>query len=163
MQIRDACESDAEQLLEIYRPAVEESAISFELTVPSVDAFRERIASSSEPYPWIVAQRNDLLLGYAHLRSFRSKEAYCHSAETTVYVRHGLHGQGIGSTLMQELIRRARAVDHHLLIAGITVPNAASIGLHESLGFRQVGFFEEVGRKFDTWHNVGFWALKLEK
>lgn len=162
MTIRPANPGDATQILEIYRPAVEQSAISFELTLPTLDELKSRISDSSDRYPWIVDDQGGQIRGYAYARPFRPREAYRNSVESTVYVHADHRRENVGRALMEELMARLADAGHHLLIAGITLPNPASVALHERLGFQPVGVFPEVGRKFDRWHDVGFWACKLD-
>lgn len=162
-EIRDVLLSDAELIREIYQKHVIGSSTSFELTVPTVSDFHERIQTANERRPWIVMADNDRLCGYAYASPFRSREAYQFTIETTVYVHHDFQRQGIGQTLMGNLLSRLRGLGYHIAIAGVTLPNPGSVGLHERLGFRKVGVFPEVGRKYDQWHDVGFWSLKLSE
>lgn len=162
MIIRDATLADATAVREIYRPAIEVSATSFELEVPSVEEMARRIGESTPRFPWLVLENEGEVLGYAYARPFRAREAYRQSAESSVYIREGHHGRGHGRRLMEALLERLREADHHVVIAGATMPNPGSVRLHEGLGFRPVGTFPEVGRKFDAWHAVAFWSLLLE-
>ena len=163
MLIRDATGSDAEQILQIYEPFVLETAVSFEMNPPSLAAMKRRIKAASLHWPWLVQLEDQQICGYAYARPFRDREAYQFTAETTVYVRQGSQRRGIGFRLMSELMSRLKANDFHRVVAGITLPNTGSVALHERLGFKSAGTFPEVGRKFDKWHDVGFWTLDLPK
>jgi phosphinothricin acetyltransferase len=159
--IRAAGIEDAGAMLAIYAPYVIDTAISFEVEPPSLEDFRGRVARGTVSYPWYVAERaaDRAVVGYAYAGEFRARAAYRFTAETTVYVARGAHRSGIGRALMQTLLPELSRRGFHRVIAGVTLPNAASVGLHESLGFRPVGVFEEVGFKFGAWHAVGFWQL----
>jgi phosphinothricin acetyltransferase len=160
--IRDARLSDAQAIVDIYRPIVTETAISFEIDCPEVPEMMERLQRVQRHWPWLVMEGEDRLRGYAYTRPFRERRAYQHTVETTVYVHSNDRGQGVGRALMEVLLLRLQEAGHHAVIAAITLPNPASVALHEGLGFRQIGVFPEVGRKFFAWHDVGFWWLDLD-
>ena len=176
LSIRPARPEDAEGILEIYAPIVRDTAISFELDLPDVETVRARIAEYSAVTPWLVATLPEAqpsgtagpatpdpanIAGYAYATRFRAREAYRPTAEVSVYVSPRYHRRGLARRLYAKLFADLRARDHRMLIAGITLPNDASVRLHESIGFRPVGVFTAVGRKFDRWHDVGFWELDL--
>jgi phosphinothricin acetyltransferase len=162
MAIREAVVADAEAMLAIYAPFVSDSAVSFELTVPDAAEFANRIERGSAAHPWIVFVQAETVVGYAYASEFRTRAAYAHTSETTVYVAPEARGLGVGTALMSELISRLRQQGAHLAVAAITLPNEPSVALHERLGFEPVGVFHDVGHKFDEWHDVGFWQLRLE-
>jgi L-amino acid N-acyltransferase YncA len=123
---------------------------------------RERIDTITHRFPWLVCEREGQVLGYAYASLWKQRAAYRHSAELTVYVRDGHTGQGLGQALYTALIEALRQQgDCHVLLGCIALPNAASVALHERLGFVQAGRFREVGRKFDQWLDVGYWCLHL--
>jgi L-amino acid N-acyltransferase YncA len=159
--IRDATGADASVLLEIYAPSIRETAISFEFEVPTVDEFAARIEKVLETGLWILLELDGAVAGYAYATEFRGRAAYAATRETTVYVSADHHRQGVGQALLEALLGRLTERGARLAIAGITLPNAGSVALHEALGFRHVGVFHEVGRKFDEWQDVGFWELPL--
>lgn len=148
-------------MLAIYAPYVIDTAISFELKPPTEEEFAARIERGISIAPWLVLEQNNQILGYSYATEFRSRSAYSATRETTVYVGAGNHGTGIGRALMSELLYQLRAGGAALAIAGITLPNNPSVGLHERLGFAHVGTFHRVGHKFGEWHDVGFWELPL--
>lgn len=161
LTIRHATGHDAAGVRAIYAPVVRETAISFEMEVPSVEEMAARIARASPIHPWLVAERDERVVGYAYATPFRAREAYQHSVETTVYVAADQHRTGVGRQLMRALLERLRDAEHHLVVAGVALPNDASVRLHEALGFAPVGVFRHAGRKYDRWHDVGFWSLHL--
>ena len=160
--IRDVRLADARDLVDIYGPIVTETAASFEIDAPDVPEMMERIQRTQREWPWLVMEGEKRLRGYAYARPFRERKAYQHTAETTVYVHPDDRGLGVGRALMEVLLLRLQEAKHHAVVAGIALPNPASVALHEGLGFKQVGVFPEVGRKFFAWHDVGFWWLDLD-
>jgi len=161
MKIRRAIPADAPELLEIYAPVVEQTAASFELTVPSEPEFAKRIASSTASHEWLVMESSDHLCGYAYATPHRPREAYRASVETSVYVSPTYHGQGIGKQLYEALFVSLQSRDFHNAYAGITIPNEASIALHRSMGFEPIGVFREVGFKQERWHDVSWWQRPI--
>ena len=159
LNIREATVADADRVAEIYAPNVIETSISFELTPPGAEEIAARM--SRPGLPWLVAESSGTVVGYAYAAQFRARAAYQHTAETTVYVDRNQHRSGVGKALTVELLQRLREAGYHKAIAGVTLPNDASVGLHEKLGFHPVGVFHQIGRKFDQWHDVGFWELDL--
>lgn len=160
--IRDATETDAEAVQQIYAPYVTNTAISFEMVPPTADEMLARMRLATARLPWIVLEDAGQVVGYAYATQFRAREAYQNTAETTVYVSQAHSRKGVGLRLMTELLSRLRDGGFHRVIAGVTLPNPGSVGLHERLGYWHVGVFSQVGRKFDQWHDVGFWELSFE-
>ena len=159
--IRQAKPSDAEQLLEIYRPVVENTTASFELVPPSADEFSIRIAAAIEHHEWLVMEDADRLTGYAYATPHRVREAYQYSVETSVYVHADCRVKGVGKKLYKALFVSLQSRDFHNAYAGITLPNDASVALHESLGFEPIGVFREIGFKHDDWHSVSWWQRRI--
>lgn len=159
MIVRATTGTDLPSLLEIYRPIVEETTISFELAVPSEDEFAERYRSRTGP--WLTASIDSVVVGFAHASRFRSRDAYASTRESSVYVHDGHRRTGVAKALMVELIAQLRSEGIHSVIAGIALPNVGSVALHEAVGFSHIGTFHEVGRKFGLWHDVGFWELRV--
>lgn len=159
--IRPASVADAAQILDIYVPVVESSAISFELVPPGIEEIVQRMRSVMKDNPWLVMEQEGMIIGYAYATLFRSRAAYSRTRESSVYVHPGHHGTGVGRKLMLALLEELSDRRIQSVVAGATLPNPGSAALHESLGFRYVGTFHEVGRKFDKWHDVGFWELSL--
>lgn len=148
-------------MLDIYTPIVEHTAISFEETPPDLDEFIERITWLQPDYPWLVAERDGRVVGYAYAAPHRVRIGYRFSVETTVYVANDLQGKGVGRALYAGLIDRLTSAGFASAFAGIALPNPASVSLHESVGFTRVGTFPRVGYKLDRWHDVGWWYLPL--
>ena len=161
VRIRAAEFGDAAGMLAIYAPIVRESSASFELEPPSEVDFAQRIVRTTADNPWLVAERDGQVIGYAYGSEFRARPAYEASRETTVYVHSDHQRQGLAQHLMTALLDELRIRGTHTAIGVITLPNEESVRLHEALGYRHVGTFREVGRKFQAWHDVGFWQLHL--
>ncbi|MCO6436387.1 MAG: N-acetyltransferase [Phycisphaerae bacterium] len=161
MRIRLATGDDAEDMLGIYAPIVINTHTSFELEPPAVQEFCRRIGEVMRTYPWLVAERNGEIIAYAYATTFRSRPAYRWCAESALYVRPDCHRQGIGRRIYASLFDLLHTQGFQRVVAGIALPNDASVALHESLGFRFVGAFERVGFKLGRWINVGMWQLSL--
>lgn len=159
-RVRKATLDDAGQIAEIYEPIVLETSISFELEPVSGVDMADRIASAKDP--WLVFDADGVVAGYAYASEFRSRPAYSLSRESSVYVHPGYQRSGVARTLMAVLLEELASRGVRMVIAGVTLPNPGSVALHESLGFVHVGTFHEVGRKFDRWHDVGFWEKRLQ-
>lgn len=145
----------------IYAPIVAETAISFEYEPPSVAELARRIQSTLERLPWIVAVQAGEVVGYAYADAHAERAAYAWSVDTSVYVAAESRGNGVGRALYDELLRVLLDIGCVSAYAGITLPNDASIALHEASGFVRVGVFPSVGYKFGHWHDVGWWYRVL--
>jgi L-amino acid N-acyltransferase YncA len=162
MKIRAATADDAAAIASIYAPYVAGSIVSFETQPPDADEMAQRIAEAGDLYPWFAACDEDgALLGYAYAAAFRSRPAYRFTVETTVYVADGAHRRGIGTSLYRALLPVLEGQGFAQAIAAITLPNEASVRLHEALGFSQIGTYEKVGFKFREWRSVGLWQRAL--
>jgi phosphinothricin acetyltransferase len=162
LNIRDASVEDAEPIASIYNHFVLTTSISFEeAEVPAIEMAGRMGDVRAAGLPWLVAEMDGLVVGYAYASKWRVRKAYRFSVETTVYLSPAHGGKGIGSALYDALLTRLREGGYHLAIGGIALPNAASIGLHEKLGFEKVAQFREVGFKFGQWTDVGYWELRL--
>lgn len=159
--VRRAKSTDAPAIAAIYNWYVAESVCTFEEEQLSIDEMEQRIAAADEDKPWIVLEEEGVLLGYAYATIWKSRAAYNRSREVTVYLHRDATGKGYGRFLYQHLIAELRKKPIHSLIASIALPNAASVALHEALGFKKVGEFSEVGYKFGEYVNVGYWQLIL--
>jgi phosphinothricin acetyltransferase len=136
---------------------VEGSPVSFEEQAPDAAELARRIAATSRTHPWLVAEEEGEVVGYAYACPHRSRPAYRWAVDVSVYVSASHRGRGCGKVLYRELFARLRRQGFTAAFAGITVPNEASVGLHESLGFRAVGVFRRVGWKHGGWRDVGWW------
>lgn len=159
--IRPGTHGDLEQLNELYNHYVRTSPVTFDLEEISMDARREWFEGFGGRYQLFVAVEEERVLGYAHSKQFRPKQAYETSVETTVYIAHDSVGLGLGRALYRVLFDALTTEDIHRAYAGITVPNAASFALHESFGFRQVAYFTEQGRKFERYWDVAWFEKEL--
>ena len=161
--IRLATERDAEQIAVIYAPNVTDTIISFELEPPGAEEMRRRIGATLERYPWLVCERQERVLGYAYAGAHGSREAYRWSVDVSVYVREEAQRTGVGRALYTSLFAALRLQGFYNAYAGATLPNPASVGLHESVGFRPVGVYRDVGYKMGAWHDVVWWHLPLRE
>ncbi|HEY0414651.1 MAG TPA: GNAT family N-acetyltransferase [Allosphingosinicella sp.] len=161
MILRAAGPDDAAALADLYAPYVTASFISFEMEPPDAPEMRRRIEGGSGLFPWLLAEEAGEVLGYAYAGAFRPRPAYRFAVETTVYVRNGLHRQGLGTRLYGPLLRVLADQGFTQAIGAISLPNEASVRLHERLGFRRAGVYRDVGYKFGRWHDVGLWQRAL--
>ena len=159
--IRMATPDDAAAVRAIYAPFVERTAVTFESEVPPVAEMAERIRAVVPRFPWLIAEREGFVVGYAYASTWRSRAAYRWAVETTVYLRDDARGQGLGPALYRPLLACLRLQGLRLAIAGITLPNPASVRMHEAFGFRAVAVYRACGHKLGAWHDVGMWELEL--
>ncbi|QDQ29356.1 N-acetyltransferase [Chitinimonas arctica] len=161
--MRSACAADAAAIAAIYNPYVLDSVITFEETPVSVAAMADRISDTlAAGLPWLVAERDGQLQGYAYAAKWRARSAYRYALESSVYLAPTAKRLGLGSELYRCLLARLREIGCHTVIGGIALPNTASVALHEKLGYRRVARFEQVGYKFERWIDVGYWQLHLD-
>lgn len=152
---------DAAACAAIYAPTVESTPISFELVPPDAAEFAHRIETYSATHQFLVAEEGGEVVGYAYACRWRERPAYDWSVEVSVYVDGACHGRGVGRALYAELFDRLRAQGFRIAVAGITLPNPASVGLHESMGFEPIGALRDIGWKEGAWRDVGYWQLYL--
>jgi L-amino acid N-acyltransferase YncA len=160
--IRLARPADVSAIIAIYAPYVNHSNISFELVPPSEDEMARRLAQKQARFPWLVAEIAGEVTGYAYAGTFRERAAYQWSAEISVYVHNERHGGGIGRALYTALFAMLRAQGYRNVYGGITLPNAASVALHQAMGMTLVGVYRHVGYKAGSWHDVGWWEGALQ-
>jgi phosphinothricin acetyltransferase len=159
--LRDATPADAAAIAAIYNVYVETTTISMETDPVAPGEMAKRMADIQDGgLPWLVLLEEGELRGYAYASKWRARPGYRNSVESSVYVAPGQRGRGHGLALYRALLARLQG-QFHSVIGGIALPNAASIALHERLGFRQVACFHEVGHKFGAWVDVGYWQLTL--
>jgi len=161
--IRLATTADAAAIAAIYHPIVERTAISFETEAPDPDTIARRIAETVPSYPWLVCDEGSRILGYAYASRHRQRAAYRWSVDTSVYVDAEYRRRGVATGLYRLLLRVLAAQGFFNAFAGIALPNAGSVTLHESLGFRPIGVYHKVGYKLGAWHDVGWWQLELNE
>ena len=160
MIIREVQGSDAAALADIYNYYIENTTATFEETALSAHDFVSRIGSvNSQQLPWLVAEAGGRILGYSYASHWRQRSAYRYSVEVTVYLAHDCTGNGYDSSLYTRLFERLRERSIHVAIGGITLPNDASVALHEKMGMIKVAEFPEVGYKQGQWLDVGYWQI----
>jgi phosphinothricin acetyltransferase len=159
VNIRQAQFTDAEQIAEIYNYYILNTHHTFETEPLSADEMQQRIAETSQDYPFLIAEYEGVIQGYVYATQFKLRQAYKHSVEISIYVRNQAKQKGIGSELYQRLLEELSETDIHALMAGISLPNEASVRFHEKIGYEKVAHFREVGYKLGRWVDVGFWEM----
>jgi len=152
--------ADAAAIADIYRPYVETTVISFEEVAPEAAEMAARMVAAPR-LPWLVADRDGRVVGYAYAGQHKSRAAYRWTADVSVYLDASEHRRGTGRALYGRLFTLLRELGYLRAYAGITLPNPASVGLHEAMGFTPVGVYRRVGFKRGAWHDVGWWQLSL--
>lgn len=152
---------DASACAAIYAPYVRNSAVSFEEEAPDERAMEERISSLTATYPWLIAEIDETVAGFSYAAPHRSRPAYRWAADVTVYVDSAFQRRGLGRMLYAALFALLSRQRLTSACAGITLPNDASVGLHESMGFVLVGVYRRIGFKDGAWRDVGWWQLEL--
>ena len=160
--LRPATTADAAALAAIYNHYVLNTIITFEEEPVTVAGMTGRIKEvAAAGLPWLVWTEKGKVLGYAYAGKWKSRCAYRYSVESTVYLDKDATGRGLGAKLYTALITKLKKGKIHGIIGGVALPNEASVALHEKLGFKKIGHFEEVGWKFGKWIDVGYWELIL--
>ena len=152
--MRDATAADAEACAAIYAPYVRDTAISFEATPPSPEEMAGRIAAAVRTHAWLVLERDGHVVGYAYGGPHRARDAYRWSCEVSIYMDRAHTGAGGGRALYEALLDRLAERGFRTVLAGMTLPNAASDGLHRALGFEPAGTYRRIGWKLGRWHDV---------
>jgi phosphinothricin acetyltransferase len=160
--IRKAKNSDAQAIADIYNYYIQTSVSTFEEEVVCVDEISTRIELvENYGYPWLVAEENGNLIGFAYATRWNKRSAYKNTVEISVYISNAVSSSGWGTKLYETLFSELRNHSIHIVVAGITLPNPVSIALHEKFGMKKVAHFKEVGYKFGQWLDVGYWQLHL--
>ena len=162
-RIRLAAETDAAQILTIYSPVVADTSVSFEESPPSAAETARRIGTTLQRYPWLVDDAGGRIAGYAYATEFRRRRAYQWAVEVSAYTHPDARRRGLARALYTSLFAILRSQGFMNAFAGIALPNDASVGLHESMGFRPVGVLRGVGFKLEAWHDVGWWQMRLQE
>jgi phosphinothricin acetyltransferase len=157
--VRPVRAEDAAAICAIYNHHVTDTVVTFEETPVAAEEMARRIRESV--HPWLVVEDEGDVAGYASASTWKSRASYRHTVESSVYVDRGFQRRGHGRRLYEALLAELRARHVHCVVAGISLPNAASVALHERLGFAPAGVLREVGHKFDRWVDVGYWTLVL--
>lgn len=160
--IREVTDSDAASLADIYNEYIVNSVITFEQQAITAEQMQQRIEQVKQAgLPWIVAVEEDGIVGYAYATKWRDRAAYRFSVESTVYLSAQVQGKGLGTQLYQTLFSKLKQLGIQSVIAGITLPNPASVALHEKMAMKKVAHFPQVGFKFEQWLDVGYWQINL--
>ena len=160
--IRDAQpERDAAACAAIYAPYVERTPISFEERPPDALEMEARMTAYMSTHPWLVSEDGGEVVGYAYACRHLERAAYRWAADVSVYVAANRGGEGLGRSLYEALFERLRGQNFQIACAGITLPNDASVRLHEAVGFERVGVSPRIGWKAGSWHDVSWWQLEL--
>ena len=159
--VRSAESSDAAAVARIYAPYVQETPVSFETDPPSAAAMAGRISGTIETHPWLVAERDGHIVGYAYAGKHSQRPAYRWTADVTVYVDGKVRRSGVGRALYFVLLGTLRRQGFRSAFAEIVLPNPDSIRLHEETGFRPIGVHQDIGFKLGRWHDIGYWRLGL--
>lgn len=167
IMIRIATIEDAKEILDIYEPYVTDTAITFEYSVPSLEEFKERIKKTLNKYPYIVAVKDDRIVGYAYASPFKERAAYDWAVETTIYLKQDCKGLGIGKKLylaLEDILKKQNILNLNACIAYASIEdvrlNNTSMHFHEHLGYSKTGHFTKCGYKFDTWYDM-IWMEKI--
>lgn len=159
--IRAATVADAPAICQIYNHFILNSTATFEEEAISQDEMARRIEAILPRLPFLVAEIDGVVAGYAYATTWKPRSAYRHTVESSVYIAPSCAGMGLGTRLYQALLQALRERGVHAVLAGIVLPNEASVALHEAFGFSAAGRMREVGRKFDRWLDVGYWECLL--
>jgi L-amino acid N-acyltransferase YncA len=160
--IRMATAADATSISAIYGPYCDGTVISFEETAPTADEMARRITSVGATRPWIVLEDEGAIIGYAYASAHHERAAYRWSVSTAIYIGRDHHRRGAGRALYTTLFAVLRALGYRQATAGITLPNPASLGLHEAFGFAPVGVYRQIGYKLGDWHDVGWYQAEIQ-
>jgi len=161
--IRLITENDAEKVLEIYKPYVLHTVITFEYVAPPIEEFLQRIKANINEYPWLVCLHGNKIIGYTYAGFHRYRIAYQWSCESSVYLLPEFHGKGIATILYETLFSLLRMQGYINVYAGVSLPNEKSVGFHQSFGFKKIGIYKKIGYKFDKWHDVEWFQFHLQE
>ena len=160
--IRTAVADDARRVAAIYNHYIAETVVTFETAPVATEAMHARVQGVQDAgLPWLVAESGEDIVGYAYAAPWKARDAYRFAVESTIYLAPEATGRGIGRGLYEALLQRLQARELHTAIGGIALPNAASVALHEAMGFAKVAHFREVGFKSGRWIDVGYWQRML--
>ena len=162
-RIRFATVEDAEAILEVYKKYIENTRVTFEIEVPTVEAFRERMERITARFPWIVCEIFGKIVGYAYGSRHGERAAYRWSADLSVYIDESYHRYGLGTALYTALLEILRRQGYFTVYAGVSTPNPKSEAFHTAFGFRNLGEFKNVGYKLGGWCGVSWYELVLKE
>ena len=160
--VRNATNKDSQQIVNIYNYYIENTVITFEEEPVSESEMQRRVAEAqANDLPWLVAESNDKIVGFAYASHWKGRCAYRYSVEVTVYLSYSEFSNGWGTKLYSALFEQLKPLKIHSVMGGIALPNNASIALHEKFGMKKVAHFKEVGFKFSEWVDVGYWQKQM--
>lgn len=159
--VRDATEDDAGACAGIYAPYVLDTATTFETEVPDAQEMARRISAAQGTHAWLVLESDGRVIGYAYGGTFKGRAAYRWACEVSVYLEPGSHGAGGGRLLYEALLARLTERGYRTAVAGMCLPNEASVGLHKAMGFEPVGTYRRIGWKLGSWHDVAWMQRSL--
>lgn len=161
--IRQVNENDARNIADIYNYYIRNSIATFEEEAISEEEVKKRIRKiESSNFPWLVSESDGSITGYAYASKWQERSAYRFSAEITIYMHHEATGKGIGTKLYTALFQKLESLNINSVIGGVSLPNPASVALHEKFGMEKVAHFKKVGYKFGKWIDVGYWQIRLD-
>jgi phosphinothricin acetyltransferase len=160
-KIRLITPNQAQAALDIYAYYVNNTSITFETVVPSLEQFSKRIEDVTKNYPWLVCMQDGKMVAYAFAKMHRPTGAYLWSPEVTIYVANDFQGKGIGRKLYEALFAVLKLQGFYTVFAGVVMPNLKSIGLHQALGFEEIGLFKNIGFKLGSWHSAQWFQKSL--
>jgi L-amino acid N-acyltransferase YncA len=163
IKIRLATPDDAAEVCEIYAPFVRETPVSFETEPPSAEEMCQRIVRTLKSLPWLVCEADGQVVGYAYASPHRERAAYRWSVDVSAYVKEGCRRTGVGRALYTSLLAILRLQGFYNAVAGITLPNPGSVGLHQAMGFEPIGTYRGIGFKCGEWHDVAWCQLSLRE
>ena len=159
--VRDATEADLAAINDIYNHYVLHSTCTYQEVPETIESRRQWFGHHGAQHPVIVAERAGQVIGWGSLSPYHPRSAYRFTVENSVYIHHDHHRQGVGSMILEDLIKRARTLGHRVIIAGIDAGQVASVALHNKFGFEKVGHMKQVGYKFGRWLDVIYMELPL--
>jgi L-amino acid N-acyltransferase YncA len=159
--IRLASQIDAQQIRDIYAPFCDNTPVSFETQAPTSQEMCDRIAKISRSHPWLVYENEGQVMGYAYASPHRERAAYRWAVDVSAYVQEGSRRLGVGRSLYSSLIALLQLQGFYRALAGITLPNPGSVGLHQAMGFQPLGTYQSIGYKCGRWHDVEWFQLAL--
>jgi phosphinothricin acetyltransferase len=160
--IRLATTQDAAAVAAIYAPYCEASVVSFEQVAPTAEQMAQRIAAVLVERPWIILEQDGAVAGYAYAAPHNERWAYRWSVNTAIYISRMHHRRGAGRALYTTLFELLRYLGYCRAAAGITLPNPASVGLHEAMGFELVGVYRDIGYKLGAWRDVAWYQASIQ-
>ncbi|GHT93277.1 N-acetyltransferase [Spirochaetia bacterium] len=159
--LRPVKAADALAICGIYNYYIANTAVSFEERPVGTAEMETRIRNVTVKFPFFVWEDEGTVLGYTYVNTWKERISYRYSVENSLYVKNGMEGKGIGGKLFAHLLEAVKKTDIHAIVAGITLPNDASIAIHEKFGFKKIAQFNEIGFKMNKWLDVGYWELVL--